>query len=291
MRDWGHVVDCQDSPPDWVAWPVASAAIDDAPGLHAACHAPGALFRLVEAEILPRLMLAHADGPDRPAATRRPSPDETARFSALLLAPGPVDLDAEVRALLDGGLPLPTLLLDLLAPAARHLGVLWEEDASDFLAVTEGLGRLQAITRRLCDRLEGDPAESGRSILLAPSPGETHGYGLALVASFFREAGWQARVAGGEASAEILQAMLAEGWYDALGLSLSCDVYLPGLRAAIPALRRASRNPALRVIVGGTWFARTGADAGAVGADACALDGRLAPGIAEALLDNRRLAC
>ena len=56
---------------------------------------PDALARVVEAEILPRLMLAY-----RPAAGRRPSvertltPQEIAAFSALLLAPGPVDLDA-----------------------------------------------------------------------------------------------------------------------------------------------------------------------------------------------------
>ena len=101
---------------------------------------PDALARVVEAEILPRLMLAH-----RPAAARRrgraeraPSPQEIAAFSALLLAPGPVDLDAQVDALREGGLPLARLLLDLLAPAARHLGALWEEDACDFLAVTRG---------------------------------------------------------------------------------------------------------------------------------------------------------
>ena len=248
---------------------------------------PAALARLVEAEILPRLMLAHRAAPRRPA--RPPSPDEIERFSVLLLAPGPVDPDAQVDALLDGGLPLESLLLDLLAPAARHLGALWEEDACDFLAVTEGLGRLQAVTRRLCARLENGGLSVDRRILLMPCPGETHAYGLSIVASFFREAGWEVTLLGGTGvdAADLLRG----GWFDAVGLSLSSDVHLSALQAALPALRHASRNPALAVLVGGPWFARTGAGAGAVGADACAVDARSGPGLAEALLDRPALAC
>ncbi len=49
---------------------------------------PDALARLVEAEILPRLMLAHRPAGRRAQADRAPSPDEIAAFSALLLAPG-----------------------------------------------------------------------------------------------------------------------------------------------------------------------------------------------------------
>lgn len=252
---------------------------------------PEALARLVEAEILPRLMLAHRAAPRRPA--RAPSPEEVERFSALLLAPGPVDPDLQVDALLDGGLPLESLLIDLLAPAARHLGALWEEDACDFLAVTEGLGRLQAVTRRLCARLESGGLSVDRRILLMPCPGETHVYGLSIAASFFREAGWEATVLG-HAGADPGD-LLRGGWFDAVGLSLASDVHLPALRAAVAALRRASRNPALAVIVGGPWFARASAEAGGgadiCGADACAVDARSGPGLAEALLDRPALAC
>lgn len=265
---------------------------------HAADHAadrsaavPDALARIVEGEILPRLMLAHRRAPRGAAAGRGPTPAEIAAFSAMLLAPGPVDIDAQVAALRDGGLPLPRLLLDLLAPAARHLGALWEEDACDFLAVTEGLGRLQAIGRRVCAQLEDDSvAPAGRSILLLPCPGETHLFGLSIVASFFREAGWDVTIAcpgpDGDAVAPV-----REGWFDVVGLSLSCEVFLPALAAVVPALRGASRNPDLRVIVGGPLFARGGADAHGVGADACAPDGRQAPRVAGALLDRRALAC
>ncbi len=145
---------------------------------------------------------------------------------------------------------------------------MWEEDTCDFLAVTEGLGRLQALTRRLCAGMERSARPTGRSVLLMPCPGETHIYGLSILASFFRESGWEVTNLGHSAAdpAELL----GEGWYDINGLSLSCDVCAPALQALIPALRRASRNPSLFVLVGGPYFARTGADPAAFGADAYA---------------------
>ncbi|MCJ2136157.1 cobalamin B12-binding domain-containing protein [Methylobacterium sp. J-026] len=253
---------------------------------------PDSLARVVEAEILPRLMLAHRPGAGRRSPVERTlTPQEIAAFSALLLAPGPVDLDAEVDALLDAGLPLARLLLDLLAPAARHLGALWEEDACDFLAVTEALGRLQAMCRHLCLELEDEAVSvCGRSVLLLPCPSETHRFGLSIVASFFREAGWDVTTAVPEPGLDPLD-LLATDWFDVVGLSLSSDVLLPVLVATVADVRRASRNPAVRVLVGGPYFVRHGGDASIVGADACALDACLAPAAAEALLDRQALAC
>lgn len=254
-------------------------------------EAPDAIARIVESEILPRLMLAHRRPARRAAAERGPSPEEIAAFSAMLLSPGPVNIEAQAAALRDGGLPLPKLLLDLLAPAARHLGELWEDDACDFLAVTEGLGRLQAIGRRLCVQLEDEAVPpAGRSVLLLPCPGETHMFGVSIVASFFREAGWAVTTAGPGPGVDPVS-LLRNDWFDVVGLSLSCAAVLPALATTVPALREASRNPDLRVIVGGPYFALAGTDGLPVAVDACVLDGRQAPGVAEALLDRRALAC
>lgn len=251
---------------------------------------PDVLARIVESEILPRLMLAHRRSSRRAAPERAPSPEEIAAFSAMLLAPGPIDIDAQAATLREGGLPLPRLLLELLAPAARHLGEMWEDDTCDFLAVTEGLGRLQAISRRLCAQLEDESVPAGRSVLLIPCPGETHLFGLSIVASFFREAGWQVTMATPGPGLDPA-AMLRDDWFDVVGLSLSCDAVMPALAATVPILRRASRNPNLGVIVGGPYFAARGTAGIPAEVDACILDGRQAPGVAEALLDRRAMAC
>lgn len=265
---------------------------DDAPfsQTRAGFDRPGALARLIEGEILPRLMLVHAEPPP-PRAARRPSPDEVARFAGLLLADGAEmggsDPRSAVEALLARGLPLESLLGDLLAPAARHLGALWEEDACDFVAVTTGLGRLHAVARLLCARLEAEPPPRGRSVLLLPCPGETHLFGLALVASAFREAGWEV----GSAEAGAGAAVLARDFHDVVGLTLACDVNAPALAPAIATLRAASCNPELRVLVGGAYVARHPECAAAAGADAGLCEAAAAPGVAESLLEMRARAC
>lgn len=241
-----------------------------------------ALAWLVEAEILPRLMLAHRRAP-------APQIAESEDLADLLLNRGSFDLDGAVDGLLASGLPLERLLIDLLAPAARRLGAKWEDDTCDFLAVTEGLGRLQAVTRRLCATMERAAGPTGRRILLMPCPGETHFFGLSILASFFRESGWDVTILG--RSDPDPAAILGAGWYDIVGVSLSCDVHAAALKSIVPVLRRASRNPSLFVMVGGPYFARSGASASEVGADAYAPDAWSAPDLADAMLDRPALAC
>jgi len=248
------------------------------------------LARIVEAEILPRLMLAHRDPPPpvRLPVAHRPMPEQVARFCTLLLAPDDGDVTPHVLALLDDGLSLDGLMLDLLAPSARHLGALWEEDECDFVDVTLALGRLQAVARQMCARLEtGGPAAGALRVLLVPGPGETHLFGLSLVASFFREAGWDTTIATSEQSLGLARAE----WFDVIGLSLSCDVYVGACADAVRVLRGLSRNRAVRVMAGGPIFERDPDALRRVGADATAPDGLHAPAIAESLLEMRARAC
>ena len=239
------------------------------------------LARIIEGEILPRLALAHReDQHARTAKTRSPAPERVATFARALMEG---DQHGEwVLALLEEGLSLDALLLDLFAPAARHLGRLWEEDEADFLDVAVALGRLQSLTRSLCARLEGeDVPANGRRVLLMPCPGETHLFSLALVASFFREAGWDVTLSNG-ADEDPATLVHAER-FDLIGISLSCDVLLPVMADLVARLRSASCNPGIRVMVGGPLFLREPACATAVGADAAAQDGRSAVVVAEAM--------
>lgn len=251
------------------------------------------LASVIEAEILPRLMLAHKDFRQvpLPPTGRRPMPEEVEHLCDLLLLQTETDVAPHILRFLDEGLTLESVLVELLTPAARHLGRLWEEDSCDFLAVTTALGRLQAVARDLCMRFEDDAVEpSGRSILLLPCPGETHVFCLSIVAAVFREAGWDVTTACPGSSPDIL-GLVAADWFDVVGLTLSCDVFLPAMPAAIRSLRTRSCNPAIKVLVGGPYFARNPDRVRLVGADASAEDGRLAPLIAESLLEMRARAC
>ncbi len=199
--------------------------------------------------------------------------------------------DAEVasayaRSLRDRGLALETVWLDVLAPAARRLGDLWTEDVCTFTDVTEGLGRLQEVLRTFDTPgpLVVPAIKESRRILLAACPGEQHTFGLAMVAAFFRKAGWHVRYETNLSAADLVHAV-SRAWFGVVGLSASGDRQLDALTASIQALRRKSRNPAVRIMVGGKVFTDRPELAAQVGADATAFDGRQAVHVAQRLVD------
>ena len=173
-----------------------------------------------------------------------------------------------------------------MVPAARHLGDMWKEDLCDFTDVTLGLCRLHQVLTQLGAgaRAQARPAEHDRRALLAPAPGEQHTFGVLMVAEFFRRAGWDVAHVCGPFDGDVLEAVRSES-FDVVGFSLSCESRLDTLAATIRSVRRASRNRAIGVLVGGRVFQEHPEQVTCVGADVTALDGRQAPRQARDLLD------
>lgn len=248
------------------------------------------LARTIEQEIIPRLMLAHrapAEAMQRLSATppHEVTEADVRQFAKLVLSHQEDVAFATIQQLRAQGVAVERIYLDLLAPTARYLGVLWEEDLCSFTDVTVGLGRLQRVLRELSPAL-GRSVEhplQGRRVLLLPSPGEQHTFGLVMVAEFFRQAGWDVTGGAWAAGADAAQLCTAE-WFDVIGFSLGAEVHLPALTAAVVAVRHATCNQDLKVLVGGPLFALNPAFVGAVGADGMTIDGRDAPSLAERLI-------
>ncbi len=264
-------------------------------------HVPGAplsasrerltqLVRAIEAEVIPRLVEAH-----RPDASTLPTPGHEAPTEAEILAFVDLALGREsapvfahVDAMLASGCQVETIFMDLLAPAARHLGYLWEIDRCDFTEVTVAVGRMQQVLRDLSPAF-GSVVEypvDARRILLAPAPSEQHTFGLSMVADFFRRAGWEVVGGTGGPQADIGEQVAAE-WFDVVGFSVGSETRVDWLKAAISAVRSASRNTAVSVMVGGPVLTVRPSLAEQVGADVGATDGTQAPAQAEALLAKR----
>ncbi|MDX2184879.1 MAG: cobalamin-dependent protein [Gemmatimonadaceae bacterium] len=210
------------------------------------------------------------------------------RFVALLTGPDDAGAEHAVRDWLARGVLIETLYLDLFAPAAVRLGALWDEDACDFLQVTDALGRMHRVLH-LLEPVWLTPAPEatrvGRALMACPA-GEQHTLGLFLVADFFARDGWDVLVGPPLDRVGLLDAV-TEQHIDVVGFSVGCTTRLPRLAHDIAHVRRASRNPHILVLVGGppfvgdpTLVARVGADATAVSADG-------APAIARALLARR----
>ncbi len=248
------------------------------------------LTRTVELDVIPQLLKAYA----RPASAIVPAPApllvttvHVTDLVGLVLARGEPAAVAFVEAMHDGGAAAESLYLDLLAPAARRLGEMWDNDLCDFTEVTIGLWRLQNAMRELSPSFLCSPEirSNGPRVLLVPLPGEAHSFGLSMVYEFFRRAGWNAW-SGPVASSADLRAMVRREWVEVIGFSLACDEKLDVVRAEIRSVRRASRNPALGVLVGGPGFTANPLLAAQVGADGTATDGRQAVLQAQALVDS-----
>lgn len=240
------------------------------------------LARVIEAEIIPRLLIAHS----APLVSALPTgfDDHIEGFTALVLE-GRVDaVVAEIERMRADGASVETVFLDLLAPAAWRLGDLWKSDQCDFVEVTLGLGILQRLMSGLAADFadEKRTAAIGRRILLIPTPGEQHTFGLSMVEKFFRRAGWD--VSGGPEFGEDLARLLRREPFDVIGLSICGSAQLGSLVATIRVIRRFARNKAVRILVGGAVFVAQPELAVLVGADATAADGPSAVVVAQSLL-------
>ena len=194
-----------------------------------------------------------------------------------------------VRTLHGAGAPLDRLYLELLAPAARRLGALWESDESDFVEVTVGLDRLQRLLRELSRLfLAPSPASNATgTVLLTCVPGEQHTLGLVMVGEFLLRDGWRV-IVGTPWTDDDLVGMVRAEWCDIIGYSVGSAQRLPALRRDIRRLIGASRNPQVQFMVGGPLFATQPSLVTDVGAHAHAADARQAPAVARALLAASR---
>jgi methanogenic corrinoid protein MtbC1 len=243
------------------------------------------LTRALETDVIPRLVRQHRDPTARQGPT--PSAEEVQEFVDALVRDDDERTEHLMHQLRQRGVSVSSLYIDLLTPAAREIGALWEQDRVDFATATVSLGRLQRLMRHLSPDFGREVAHpsNGRRVLLTQPDTEQHMFGLSMVAEFFRRDGWD--VLGGVAGVGVdAVAWVRRDWFDVAGFSIGVELSLPWLRDTIAAVRLASRNPSLVVLVGGPLFSIHPEWAGEVGADATT-DGRNAPSLAESLVTSR----
>jgi methanogenic corrinoid protein MtbC1 len=245
------------------------------------------LARVIQSEIIPRLFLTLSPDPQElPERTFHPpiaapaaklGEQEVSRFVSLLLSDDDTAAYARACRLLADGVSVDTIFLDLLAPAARRLGTLWETDECSFFEVTRSLGQMQVLLRRFGQDLgfTVDAATLGFRVLLASLPGEQHTFGISMVEEFFREHGWQTdRLV--EPDLKALRKAVASDWYSIVGLSVSQDLVGDELKDLIAELRKAAPNPNTLFMVGGHFFNEHPEQVLLVGADGTGVDAQAA---------------
>lgn len=240
------------------------------------------LANIVEAEIIPRLMKAHqGQAPWEPAPSanndRELAPqssvtsEATEAFARMVLSQGPESLRKFIEALSQGVGSVQRTYADLLWPTARLLCDLWDQDRLSYTEVTIGLGRLQQLVHSLDGEspYNGENDAASRSVLFAPRPGEQQTFGFYIMEELFRWSGWKAWIETCATNAQMASNVQIR-WFDMFCLNVCRENNIEEVSATIRAIRRASRNQDLFVLVYGRPFFENSELVEAVGADASA---------------------
>ncbi|MFM7460333.1 MAG: B12-binding domain-containing protein [Burkholderiales bacterium] len=224
------------------------------------------LVGLVESQIIPQLLAA-----DRPLGIgkgrsmpgeMRPSfanigGSDLAEFAQLLLQDDMLAVASFIEMWRAKGMSVETIYLELLTGAARHLGEMWSSDDCNFCEVGCAVWRIQQVMYDLRPAFFAEGAAvtpSGYRVLLAPIASEQHTLGVMMSAEFFRRAGWDVS-SELPVDNEALAEAVSREHIDLLGLSVSSQAALEQLPSVLVAIRKASRNQKLTVMVGGWMFA------------------------------------
>lgn len=248
-----------------------------------------AMLSVLEEQIIPRLVLAHplVANPLTTAdvARRAPTIAEVRQLAQMCLSDDRGGVAALIAALQEEGLPLEAIFVDLVAPAARLLGTMWDDDQIGFDQVTMGLVFMHEIVHGMGYEYQDGPQQAGavQRVMLACAPGSQHVLGLSIVSEFFRKGGWQVVMEISPSARELRHAVQNE-WFDLIGLSIALEAQLADLPALVVSLKKASRNPKVRVLLGGRVFHDQRLDPRDFGAEGICTDAKEATAVAAAVV-------
>ncbi|MEL7048295.1 MAG: cobalamin-dependent protein [Pseudomonadota bacterium] len=257
------------------------------------------LARTVEAEIIPRLMLAHRRrwgaiqlGLDQkgPASLNDGFEVDVDAFVQLLLGEHGDQAVAYVQSRLSGGGNSQLLILNLLAPAAQRLGEMWSDDTCDFFNVTMALGRLQKLLYSIeAQRSSEQPGQlAAKRILLCAAPGEDHTFGLSVVADALRRKGWDTVQMTVTESAEQLIDKVGSSEISIIGMSAGWHRSIEPMGSCLQAMVSALREARPEILVGGSIFSSNPEYLGGLTFDAYARDAIEAVKVADQVFEERQ---
>lgn len=248
---------------------------------------------VVESEIIPRLVHAHAQPAGNAHERQLIRPAEVEAFTRALLERTPEHAQKLLDFHCGRGIPLESIYLQLFVGAAHLLGAWWESDESNFSQVTLAMTRIHAMLNELSPSFHAgtmrSPLERGgeRRILMATLPGQHHTLGLSILSEFFRREGWVV-LAIPSPEPGLIQASLSTHWFDLLALSASLDAEVDDLGSTILAARKTSLNPRLAIMIGGPLLTRQPQLGTTLGADGVSTDAVDALALAQRLVQAQR---
>jgi methanogenic corrinoid protein MtbC1 len=181
--------------------------------------------------------------------------DHADGFVALITRDGPQKTEQYITELLNLGMGVDLILLELIPRIARKLGNQWDSDSLSFSEVTIATGRLQKLIHSL-DHLFQETrthASTTHSILVTASPGSHHSLGPLILSNYFTWAGWNVQ-SESTPTKHFIETIVARKFLTAIAVSISDYDQLDRLPKLIQSIRSKSLNPAIIVLTGGSLY-------------------------------------
>lgn len=191
-----------------------------------------------------------------------------------------------VRTEMERGLTSRALYLDVLAPAMRAVGELWEQNRISVAQEHYCSAVTQLALAEAYPRLVKAHGSEWR-VLIACVPGELHEIGARMVADFFGFDGWDATYLGELGGFEELDHGLRESQAQLLGISVTMSSNLSVTAELIAHLRATPALAELKIIFGGRALALDHEAWRRLGGDGYAADAERAVLVGSALLGKR----
>jgi methanogenic corrinoid protein MtbC1 len=184
---------------------------------------------------------------------------------------------------LDDGWTVPRIYLEILEPAQRRLGDLWQVNRISVAQEHFASAVTQLVMCQLYAVGSAEAPRRGLRAVACAAGGELHEIGLRMVADFLDMAGWDSYQVGGNTPVGSICAAAIERAAHLVALSATMSDNVPVLAEAITALRADPRSADIPIIVGGAAFRSDPGLAEEMGADGYAPDATTAVELAERL--------
>lgn len=181
--------------------------------------------------------------------------EEIDRITQLLLSTEDGAFELAITVLKTHGVSINYIVLDLIPTIARRLGKQWEDDTLSFAEVSIGTSKLERVIHKLDYLFQVTQLEKrgNHSILISVFPESQHSLGTLILSNYFIHSGWRVYRPENN-SLKSISRELEFNNHDAIAISVSCDEQLEQLPNTIHTLRGKSKNPKIKVLIGGPLY-------------------------------------
>lgn len=179
---------------------------------------------------------------------------------------------AVVDRALDAGGELRALYIDVVQPAMREIGRLWQDNVISVAEEHVATAITQAAMSRIFERVFEWREQRTPKLIAACADEERHQMGLRMLCDLLELEGWETVYLGASVPIESLVDIIAKQEPDAVAISATIAPHIPRVRDAIAAIRAASLARQPVIAVGGRAFLSDPTLASRIGADITAAD-------------------